>query len=206
PAHHAVPDRVLSRAAGLDRAARRVVPVDPRPEPEGPAVPDAAADGRVHLPHDPLADGAQRHGPGAAAHHDDHAGGAVGHVPVGARRAQPVLAGLEPLLAGATGADHAHPDRPRARPRGRVPEGAATVKDAIFSGPDVAAALQAAGRALGLPPEQLRYVVLEAGTPGRLGLQAQPARIAVMMDAGPAGEAAAGPEEEAAREVAGALP
>jgi spoIIIJ-associated protein len=57
------------------------------------------------------------------------------------------------------------------------------VKDAPFSGPDVAAALDAASQALGIVPAQLRYVVLQEPTAGRLGLQAQPARIAVMMDA-----------------------
>jgi spoIIIJ-associated protein len=57
------------------------------------------------------------------------------------------------------------------------------VKDALFSGPDVAAALEAASRALGIAPSQLRYVVLQEPTAGRLGLQSQPARIAVMMDA-----------------------
>mgnify|MGYP003542781355 CR=1 FL=1 len=58
------------------------------------------------------------------------------------------------------------------------------MKDAIFSGPDVEAALQAASRALGLPAGQLRYVILQEPVPGRLGLQAQPARIAILMDAG----------------------
>jgi spoIIIJ-associated protein len=57
------------------------------------------------------------------------------------------------------------------------------VKDALFSGPDVAAAVAAASQALGIAPTQLRYVVLQEATAGRLGLQAQPARIAVMMDA-----------------------
>lgn len=82
------------------------------------------------------------------------------------------------------------------------------MKDAIFSGPDVPAAVEAAARALGLRPDQFRYVVLDAGTPGRLGLQAQPARIAVLMDAGRgasagAPPAASEPEEE---ELADDLP
>jgi spoIIIJ-associated protein len=58
------------------------------------------------------------------------------------------------------------------------------VKDAIFSGPDVAAALQEASRALGQPVSALRYVVLQEAAPARLGLTSQPARIAVLMDAG----------------------
>jgi len=58
------------------------------------------------------------------------------------------------------------------------------VKDAIFSGPDVSAALQEASRALGQPVSALRYVVLQEAAPARLGLTSQPARIAVLMDAG----------------------
>jgi spoIIIJ-associated protein len=69
------------------------------------------------------------------------------------------------------------------------------VKDAIFSGPDVAAALQEASRVLGQPVGTLRYVVLQDATPGRLGLTSQPARIAILMDAGRA--AVAAPAQEA---------
>lgn len=58
------------------------------------------------------------------------------------------------------------------------------MKDAIFSGPDVGTALAEASRALGISTAQLRYVVLQDAVPGRLGLAAQPARIAIMMDAG----------------------
>jgi spoIIIJ-associated protein len=76
------------------------------------------------------------------------------------------------------------------------------VKDAIFSGPDVAAALQEASRVLGQPVGALRYVVLQEATPGRLGLTAQPARIAILMDAGRAAAAAA----EAAPEALPDLP
>jgi spoIIIJ-associated protein len=60
------------------------------------------------------------------------------------------------------------------------------VKDRVFSGRDVADALAAAGQALGLPPEALRYVVLEAGRAGGLGVGATPARIAVLLDGSPA--------------------
>ncbi len=70
------------------------------------------------------------------------------------------------------------------------------MKDALFSGPDVAAALDAASRALGVASSQLRYVVLQEPTAGRLGLQAQPARIAGLMDsAGRSGIAAAAPDD-----------
>ena len=57
------------------------------------------------------------------------------------------------------------------------------MKDAIFSGPDVAAALQAASQALGQPTSRLRYVVLQEPVAARLGLTPQPARIAILMDA-----------------------
>jgi spoIIIJ-associated protein len=64
------------------------------------------------------------------------------------------------------------------------------MSDRAFTGRDVPEALAAASRALGLPPERLRYVVLEAGTPGAHGTSGTPARIAVLMEAGPARAAA----------------
>jgi spoIIIJ-associated protein len=67
------------------------------------------------------------------------------------------------------------------------------VKDALFSGPDLPAALEAASRALGIAPAQLRYVVLQEATSGRLGLQAQPARIAILMDSSARSAPAGGP-------------
>jgi spoIIIJ-associated protein len=75
------------------------------------------------------------------------------------------------------------------------------VKDALFSGPDIASALDAASRALGIPTAALRYVVLQEPSGGRLGLQAQPARIAIMMDApgrsvGAASAASTGDQED----------
>lgn len=70
------------------------------------------------------------------------------------------------------------------------------MKDAIFSGPDIETALAAAGRALGVPPAQLKFVVLQEPTPARLGLQPQPARIAILMDAGRKGPAPAEPADE----------
>ena len=65
------------------------------------------------------------------------------------------------------------------------------MKDQVFSGRDVEEALAAASRALGLARPALRYVVLDAGSPAARGLEAQPARIAVLMDREPA--AAPGP-------------
>jgi spoIIIJ-associated protein len=55
------------------------------------------------------------------------------------------------------------------------------VSDRVFSGRDVAEALSTAAQALGLRPESLRYVVLDAGTPGGLGLNPTPARVAVLL-------------------------
>jgi spoIIIJ-associated protein len=64
------------------------------------------------------------------------------------------------------------------------------MSDRAFTGRDVPEALAAASRALGLPAERLRYVVLEAGTPGAHGTSGTPARIAVLMEAGGARAAA----------------
>jgi len=74
------------------------------------------------------------------------------------------------------------------------------VKDAIFSGTDVSAAVEAASRALGQPATSLRYVVLQQPVAGRLGLTAQPARIAVLMDAGRAGAVPEPPPDEGPRQ------
>ncbi len=60
------------------------------------------------------------------------------------------------------------------------------MSDQVFSGRDVADALRQAAQAFGLPAESLRYVVLEREVEGRLGLSARPARIAVLVGAGPA--------------------
>ena len=56
------------------------------------------------------------------------------------------------------------------------------MKDQIFSGRDVDEAVAVASAALGVPPETLRYVVLDAGKPAALGVGASPARIAVLLD------------------------
>jgi spoIIIJ-associated protein len=55
------------------------------------------------------------------------------------------------------------------------------VKDRAFSGKDVAEALALAGATLGLPVGSLRYVVLDPGSPGRVGAKPTPAQIAVMI-------------------------
>jgi spoIIIJ-associated protein len=57
------------------------------------------------------------------------------------------------------------------------------VKDRAFSGKDVEDALAVAGAALGLPVASLRFVVLDPGSPGRVGSSPTPARIAVILDA-----------------------
>lgn len=86
------------------------------------------------------------------------------------------------------------------------------MRDVIFSGRDVAEALEQAGRALGLSPDALRYIVLERGSAGALGMEGRPARIAVLLDAGgrgspagagPATQSGSAPEVEGADPVAG---
>jgi len=70
------------------------------------------------------------------------------------------------------------------------------VTDPVFSGRDVTEAVAAAGHALGVRVETLRYVVLDPGRPAALGIGASPARIAVLVDR-PA--TTAGPTETQAR-------
>ena len=57
------------------------------------------------------------------------------------------------------------------------------MKDRVFSGSDVSEAVALAAANLGLPLAELRYVVLEAGSPGARGLSPTPARIAVLLEA-----------------------
>jgi spoIIIJ-associated protein len=64
------------------------------------------------------------------------------------------------------------------------------MSDPVFTGQDVADAVASAARSLGLEASRLRYVVLEAGRPGGLGVSASPARIAVLLERRPAGERA----------------
>jgi spoIIIJ-associated protein len=56
------------------------------------------------------------------------------------------------------------------------------MKDQVFSGRTVADALEAAGRSLGLPPDAIRYVVLEKESPGSMGIGGTEARIAVLLE------------------------
>jgi spoIIIJ-associated protein len=58
------------------------------------------------------------------------------------------------------------------------------MSDQVFSGRDVSEALRLAAQALGQREAELRYVVLERESEGRLGLAARPARIAVLLGAG----------------------
>ena len=69
------------------------------------------------------------------------------------------------------------------------------MKDQVFGGPDVESAVAAASQALGIPAASLRYVVLDPGRPGGLGLQPMPARIAVLGQARPGAAADEAPEE-----------
>jgi spoIIIJ-associated protein len=55
------------------------------------------------------------------------------------------------------------------------------VRDRLFTGTDVAEALAAAARTLGLPQRELRYVVLDVGRRGGMGLQPTLARVAVLL-------------------------
>jgi predicted RNA-binding protein Jag len=57
------------------------------------------------------------------------------------------------------------------------------MKDPVFSGRDVADALRSASRTLGVPDADLRYVVLDSGSPGGRGLSPTEARIAVLLEA-----------------------
>lgn len=74
------------------------------------------------------------------------------------------------------------------------------MRDLVFSGRDVEEALAAASRDLGVPLPALRYVLLDAGTPARLGRSATAARIAVLLDEpAPTADGRAGREEDVAR-------
>jgi spoIIIJ-associated protein len=62
------------------------------------------------------------------------------------------------------------------------------MSDPVFTGQDIPDAVASAARSLGLDAARLRYVVLDAGRPGGLGVSASPARIAVLLERRPAGE------------------
>ena len=59
------------------------------------------------------------------------------------------------------------------------------MKDQVFEAASVEQALEAAAGALGAPAASLRYVVLDAGQAAARGLEARPARIAVLFDKAP---------------------
>lgn len=60
------------------------------------------------------------------------------------------------------------------------------MKDQVFAGQDVPAALAEAASALGIPAVELRYVVLDEGSEGGRGIQSTHARVAVLLDEAPA--------------------
>jgi spoIIIJ-associated protein len=62
------------------------------------------------------------------------------------------------------------------------------MSDPVFTGQDVPEAVASAARSLGLEAARLRYVVLDPGRPGALGVSPSPARIAVLLERRPAGE------------------
>jgi spoIIIJ-associated protein len=75
------------------------------------------------------------------------------------------------------------------------------VKDRVFEGDDVRAALNQAAAATGLAAAALRYVVLEPGSPAGPGTPAHPARIAVLLQGGDASVGGAAPRETHSREA-----
>lgn len=79
------------------------------------------------------------------------------------------------------------------------------MSDRAFTGRDVAEAVAAASRALGVAADRLRYVVLEAGSAGGLGIGGTPARIAVLVEPAPAPGAAPGEDAAAAPDLAAVL-
>lgn len=67
------------------------------------------------------------------------------------------------------------------------------MRDHLFTGPSVPAALAEAATVLGLPETELRYVVLDPGSPGGRGLQPTPARVAVLLEDAPVPPARSAP-------------
>ena len=107
---------------------------------------------------------AQHARPRPAAGDDADAAHTGRHVPGGARRAQPVLADVEPVVDPAAGRLAA---AARAAARGGGEGQETAMKDRIFSGVDIDDAVAVAAANLGLPKAELRFVVLEAGSAGR---------------------------------------
>lgn len=67
------------------------------------------------------------------------------------------------------------------------------MKDQVFTGRTVVEAVGLAARTLGVAADSLRYVILERGAPGVLGMGGTPARIAVLLESRGAGTAVSGP-------------
>jgi spoIIIJ-associated protein len=67
------------------------------------------------------------------------------------------------------------------------------MKDQVFEGATVEDAVASAARALAIPAEKLRHVVLDAGTVAARGLTARPARIAVLLSGAPGPAASPSP-------------
>jgi spoIIIJ-associated protein len=59
------------------------------------------------------------------------------------------------------------------------------MKDQVFEGATVEDAVAVASRALAVPAERLRYVVLDVGTVAARGLTPRPARIAILLGVSP---------------------
>jgi spoIIIJ-associated protein len=74
------------------------------------------------------------------------------------------------------------------------------MSDPVFTGQDVPDAVASAARSLGLEASRLRYVVLDPGRPGALGVGPSPARIAVLLERRPAGEGRGGPSTMRSRQ------
>lgn len=74
------------------------------------------------------------------------------------------------------------------------------MKDRVFSGSDVEEAVALAAASMGLPRAEIRFVVLETGTPGGRGLKPTPARVAVLVEEAPPGGAERPPRREEAPE------
>jgi spoIIIJ-associated protein len=85
------------------------------------------------------------------------------------------------------------------------------VKDPLFSGKDIADAVESAARALAVPAASLKYVVLDPGRPGGMGVLPSPASIAVLLegsaprDAAPVQEVADEDVSRRIRRVVGAV-
>jgi spoIIIJ-associated protein len=78
------------------------------------------------------------------------------------------------------------------------------MKDRVFTGVDVEDAVAAAAASLGVPVSGVRYILLEAGSPGGRGLKPTPARIAVLLEEARA-TAAVEEDQQAPRDIPGGI-